>query len=191
MPKLSEIDSLRHSRGVKEKKTKKAAENKSKASKDLANRPSKDEEEEDDSEDESEDENMDTNTNGSSLEKVNLNSDDGGESEVFQLTYSKTASNPQKAEEADATTSPKAAEKELFLPHPRRSSYLQFHKGVLYMFGGKYEDNKDKEYVLNDMHCLNLKKLDEWKTIFDDSDFNSEVLTKLNQKDSSSGSHCE
>lgn len=71
---------------------------------------------------------------------------------------------------------------DLFVPHARRSAYIQFHKGVLYLYGGKYENKDDKEITFNDMYSLNLKKLDEWKTLIEDKE-----LESLAQKDKSSG----
>ena len=66
----------------------------------------------------------------------------------------------------------------LLLPHPRRSSYLQFYKGSIYLYGGKYEDKDDKEITFNDMFTLNIKKLDEWKLLFEDKDLKLEQLKK-------------
>ena len=64
---------------------------------------------------------------------------------------------------------------DVFLPHPRRSSYLQFHKGILYLFGGKFEDIDDKEITLNDLYSLNMKKLDEWNVLYEDPEFKLEL----------------
>lgn len=64
---------------------------------------------------------------------------------------------------------------DVFLPQPRRSMFLQYHKSHLYLYGGKFEDKNDKEITLNDMYSLNLKKLDEWTCMFEDKEF------KLNQ----------
>merc|ERR1740137_448400 len=37
-------------------------------------------------------------------------------------------------------------------------------RGVLYMYGGMYEDG-DKQLTLNDFYSLDLNKLEEWQTI--------------------------
>ena len=66
----------------------------------------------------------------------------------------------------------------VLLPHPRRSSYLQFYKGSIYLYGGKYEDKDDKEITFNDMFTLNVKKLDEWRILFEDKDLKLEQLKK-------------
>ena len=66
----------------------------------------------------------------------------------------------------------------VLLPHPRRSSYIQFHKGYVYLYGGKFEDKDDKEITFNDMYTLSIKKLDEWKFLFEDKDLKLEELKK-------------
>lgn len=60
-----------------------------------------------------------------------------------------------------------------FTPLPRRSAYLQLHKGYLYLYGGCFEGKNGKEITLSDLNCLNLKKLDEWKTLIEDKSFKS------------------
>lgn len=66
----------------------------------------------------------------------------------------------------------------VFLPHPRRSMFLQYHKSVLYMYGGKFEDRDDKEITLNDLYSLNLKRCDEWTCINEDKEFKLDQLAK-------------
>ena len=66
----------------------------------------------------------------------------------------------------------------VLLPHPRRSSYIQFHKGTIYLYGGKFEAKDDKEITFNDMYTLNVKKLDEWKLVFEDKDLKLEELKR-------------
>ena len=68
---------------------------------------------------------------------------------------------------------------DVFLPHPRRSMFLQYHKSQLYLYGGKFEDKNDKEITLNDMYSLSLKKLDEWSCIFEDKEFNLNQLKAM------------
>ncbi|XP_076470965.1 kelch domain-containing protein 4-like [Babylonia areolata] len=52
----------------------------------------------------------------------------------------------------------------LFVPCPRMSPCLAVKAGVLYLYGGKFEVG-DREFTLCDFHCLDLSKLDAWKTI--------------------------
>ena len=66
----------------------------------------------------------------------------------------------------------------VFMPHPRRSMFLQYHKSVLYMYGGKFEDKDDKEITLNDLYSLNLKRCDEWACINEDKEFKLDQLKK-------------
>jgi len=94
---------------------------------------------------------------------------------AFTLTYeAKTTSSE---DTVVVVNKPQNAENVL-LPHPRRSSYLQFHKGSIYLYGGKYEEKDDKEITFNDMYTLNVKKLDEWKMLFEDNDLKLEQLKK-------------
>lgn len=50
------------------------------------------------------------------------------------------------------------------VPSPRMNSGLCVSKGVLYVYGGLYEEDK-KQYTFNDFYSLDLHKLDEWKSI--------------------------
>ncbi len=51
-----------------------------------------------------------------------------------------------------------------FTPHPRMNALLAVKQGVLYLYGGLYEDG-DKQITLSDMYSLDLHKLDEWNVI--------------------------
>lgn len=65
-----------------------------------------------------------------------------------------------------------------FLPHPRRSMFLQYHKSMLYMYGGKFEDRDDKEITLNDLYSLSLKRCDEWTCVNEDKEFKLDQLAR-------------
>jgi hypothetical protein len=98
------------------------------------------------------------------------------ENSAFTLSYEN-----KKQTEEDTVVSVKpdtTSTQNLLTPHPRRSSYIQFFKGNLYLYGGKYEGNDDLEITFNDMFSLNVKKLDEWKHIFEDKDIKLEELKK-------------
>lgn len=98
------------------------------------------------------------------------------ENSAFTLSYEN-----KKQTEEDTVVSVKTdntSTQNLLTPHPRRSSYIQFFKGNLYLYGGKFEGNDDLEITFNDMFCLNVKKLDEWKHIFEDKDIKLEELKK-------------
>lgn len=61
-----------------------------------------------------------------------------------------------------------AKEEKAFLdvmPHPRFNAQLTVHGDVLFIFGGTYEQG-DREYTFDEMHCIDLGKLDGCKTIY-------------------------
>ena len=51
-----------------------------------------------------------------------------------------------------------------FWPCARMNAQLAVRSGVLYLYGGLYEEG-DKQVTLQDMYALDLHKLDEWKTL--------------------------
>ncbi|XP_067652139.1 kelch domain-containing protein 4-like [Haliotis asinina] len=53
---------------------------------------------------------------------------------------------------------------DLFRPSPRMNPLMTVKNGVLYMYGGIFEDG-DKQLTLADFYSLDLNKLDEWKVI--------------------------
>lgn len=114
------------------------------------------------------------------MEDLSLNKDD-----VFTLTYEK------RHIKIDQDCVVVREDKQIFMPHPRRSVYLQFFKGNLYLYGGKFEDSNDKEFTFNDMYCLNIKKLDEWKILYEDKDINEELKKQVNCSDDEENSDQE
>ena len=54
-----------------------------------------------------------------------------------------------------------------FVPRARMNSMLAVKNGVLYMYGGLYEEG-DKQLTLSDIYSLDLRKLDEWHTLISD-----------------------
>ncbi|CAG9763379.1 unnamed protein product [Ceutorhynchus assimilis] len=65
----------------------------------------------------------------------------------------------------EATTN--TEEIKLFQPSPRMNCGLAIKHGVLYLYGGMYEDG-ERELTFSDLYSLDLKKLDEWKVIIED-----------------------
>ena len=55
-----------------------------------------------------------------------------------------------------------------FVPHARMNSMLAVKHGVLYMYGGLYEEG-EKQLTLSDIYSLDLRKLDEWHTLVSDN----------------------
>ncbi|CAH0546671.1 unnamed protein product [Brassicogethes aeneus] len=59
-------------------------------------------------------------------------------------------------------------ETQLFRPSPRINAGMAIKHGILYLYGGMSEEG-DKQITFNDFYSLDLKKLDEWKTIVHDN----------------------
>lgn len=51
-----------------------------------------------------------------------------------------------------------------FWPCARMNAQMVVSRGVLYMYGGLYEEAK-KQVTLQDMYALDLAKLDHWRTL--------------------------
>ena len=51
-----------------------------------------------------------------------------------------------------------------FMPCPRMNPMLCVRHGTLFLYGGVFEDG-DRQVTLSDFYCLDLHKMDEWKTI--------------------------
>ncbi|KAK3866195.1 hypothetical protein Pcinc_028256 [Petrolisthes cinctipes] len=63
----------------------------------------------------------------------------------------------------------KKVSEEAFVPSPRMNAGLAVKKGILYLYGGMYEVD-DRQLTLGDFYCLDLGKLDEWKTLIPPED---------------------
>ncbi|KAF2363618.1 hypothetical protein FHG87_005625 [Trinorchestia longiramus] len=57
-----------------------------------------------------------------------------------------------------------SSRKNIFWPPPRISAGVAVKGGVLYLYGGLYEEG-DKQLTLNDFYSLDLNKLEEWHII--------------------------
>jgi hypothetical protein len=113
-----------------------------------------------------------------SVDQLSLDMKEEESNNPFQLTISKEK-NDKSMETIVIQNNPESlVATNVFLPHPRRSSFLQFHKGILYLYGGKFEDKDDKELTLNDLYSLNVKKLDEWNLLYEDPEFKIELEKK-------------
>ncbi len=55
-------------------------------------------------------------------------------------------------------------EEDIFMPCPRMNTLMAVKHGILYLYGGMYEDG-DKQVTLADMYSLDLHKLDQWMII--------------------------
>eukprot|EP01103_Thecamoeba_quadrilineata_P015512 TRINITY_DN492_c0_g3_i1.p1 TRINITY_DN492_c0_g3~~TRINITY_DN492_c0_g3_i1.p1 ORF type:complete len:723 (-),score=319.86 TRINITY_DN492_c0_g3_i1:56-2224(-) len=54
----------------------------------------------------------------------------------------------------------------IIIPVARRNGMMTFRGGKLYLYGGIQEDSENnKDYTLNDLHALDITKLQEWEVI--------------------------
>lgn len=84
---------------------------------------------------------------------------------VFTLTQTVgTSSAEASSTELGASLLKMAANRSVFVPPPRISGGVAVRKGVLYLYGGLYEE-EDKQLTLNDFYSLDLSKLEEWRII--------------------------
>lgn len=135
----------------------------------------------DNSEDEEVDEDEEeTKPESLDMESLKLKPESAEDSGTFTISYSSPTTSKLAAESSEVDVI--SSSTPVFMPHPRRSSYLQFHKGVLYLYGGKFENEEEKEFTFNDMYALNVKKLDEWKTIYQDKDMEVEIAKSKSSK---------
>ncbi|KAF5282867.1 hypothetical protein FQR65_LT14191 [Abscondita terminalis] len=56
-----------------------------------------------------------------------------------------------------------------FKPTPRMNCGLAVKHGILYLFGGMFEDG-DKQITLSDFYSLDLRKVDEWRVLVEDEE---------------------
>jgi hypothetical protein len=97
------------------------------------------------------------------------------EQDVFKISYSEVE--PKSANETNSASLNSINQlKDIFKPSCRRSSYIQFFKSNLFVYGGKFEDDEDNETTFNDMYYLNVKKMEEWKILYEDKDIKLEQI---------------
>ncbi|GIY69903.1 kelch domain-containing protein 4 [Caerostris darwini] len=90
------------------------------------------------------------------LKEVSIKSDD-----IFTVTVSSSVSVESSEKSASASSS---SSNEAFAPKARMNSTLAVKNGILYLYGGTYEEG-DRQYVLSDFYSLDVHKVDEWRTI--------------------------
>lgn len=66
---------------------------------------------------------------------------------------------PPKAGDSASEASSSAQE-----PCPRSNAMLAVKHGLLYVYGGMFEAG-DRQVTLSDLYCLDLHKMEEWKTL--------------------------
>lgn len=98
------------------------------------------------------------------VEKTTI-ADDG----VFKITLGPSQSG------TNSTSLPISNAAPTFQPAKRMNCGLAVKRGCLFLYGGMFEDG-DKQVTYSDLYSLDLKKLDEWKTIVADDTSNQEWL---------------
>ena len=85
--------------------------------------------------------------------------DDG----IFTVTVAAPRSNAASA--LSDTTEPVCdPQTDCFMPCPRMNPLMCVQHGTLFLYGGVFEDG-DRQVTLSDFYFLDLRKMDEWKTI--------------------------
>jgi len=69
-----------------------------------------------------------------------------------------------------------------FQPRPRMNASIAVKHGILYLYGGLFEDG-DRQLTLSDFYALDIHKLDEWQTIVP---FSSNALDWVDSEESGS-----
>jgi hypothetical protein len=123
------------------------------------------------------------------LEKLKIDHEDSvfkpkQEDSAFSLTLETKSDQQQQQQDTVVVVAKTQNAANVLVPHQRRSSYIQFHKGLIYLYGGKYENKDDKEFCFNDMYVLNTKKLDEWKCLYEDKELDVSELSQTKDTDS-------
>ena len=52
-------------------------------------------------------------------------------------------------------------------PSPRFGSAMVLRQSILYLFGGMFEDEEDRQLTFNDFYSLDIRKLDSWLTLIE------------------------
>ncbi|XP_029422982.1 kelch domain-containing protein 4 isoform X2 [Nannospalax galili] len=70
-------------------------------------------------------------------------------------------------------------------PCPRSNAMLAVKHGLLYVYGGMFEAG-DRQVTLNDLYCLDLHKMEEWKTLVEMDPKMQEWLEETDSEEDSS-----
>lgn len=97
-------------------------------------------------------------------------SDDG----VFKVTMGPATKTP--------TNTSSEKETKHFQPASRMNSGLAVKHNMLYVYGGMFEDG-NKQVTFSDLYAIDVKKMDEWKTIIADDTSNMEWLESSSSED--------
>ncbi|KAM6176739.1 kelch domain-containing protein 4 [Erethizon dorsatum] len=75
-------------------------------------------------------------------------------------------------------------------PCPRSSAMLAVKHGLLFVYGGMFEAG-DRQVTLNDLYCLDLHRMEEWKALVEMDPKTQEWLEETDSDDSSSAEGAE
>ncbi|CAO2609676.1 Kelch domain-containing protein 4 [Lemmus lemmus] len=70
-------------------------------------------------------------------------------------------------------------------PCPRSNAMLAVKHGLLYVYGGMFEAG-DRQVTLSDLYCLDLHKMEEWKTLVEMDPKSQEWLEETDSEEDSS-----
>ncbi|KAK7806727.1 hypothetical protein U0070_005388 [Myodes glareolus] len=87
---------------------------------------------------------------------------------------------PPKAEDSALEASSTGQE-----PCPRSNAMLAVKHGLLYVYGGMFEAG-DRQVTLSDFYCLDLHKMEEWKTLVEMDPKSQEWLEETDSEEDSS-----
>lgn len=113
------------------------------------------------------------------MEQVQTFSEDG----IFTVKIGPQCSSTESNNDTLVCSSSDSERKsEVFTPHPRMNAGMVVKNGILYLYGGLYEDG-DKQFTLSDMYAIDVHKMEDWKVIIP---LNTELLEWVESEDSSS-----
>ncbi|XP_067854104.1 kelch domain-containing protein 4 isoform X2 [Heptranchias perlo] len=78
--------------------------------------------------------------------------------QVINSPEAKPDTESEEEDEDDSETGP------IIEPCPRSSAMAAIKQGVFYIYGGMFEVG-DRQFTLNDLYCIDLHKMDEWKVL--------------------------
>jgi hypothetical protein len=92
------------------------------------------------------------------MDTMNLGEEKITNDEVFTVKVGSTATNENEAMQAETSGG------QVTRPRPRMNAGLAVKHGVLYVYGGSYEEG-DRQITLGDMYTIDLHKLTEWQVL--------------------------
>jgi len=116
---------------------------------------------EQDDEEEEDEEDMDVTEQG--VEKLTI--DPPEEDSVFKVTIAAPSEQPGTSAEQNMSGCDEVHSVDSFWPSRRMNTAMVIKDGHLFMYGGMFEDDKDRQITLSDMYSLDLQKLNTWNVL--------------------------